>query len=146
MRYVPVTISTIHIYDQNPFWIPLEIRGQIALGLNMHWIPAPLRLKFIQVIIEMRNKCINENLFHLWYRTIKYQPQLSFALQAVRKYYVSHCSNIKIIPQDQWDTLNLTQSLYRPRFLQRSGFNPQQHILQRNRGIRKPTIRPQLTR
>jgi hypothetical protein len=130
-RYAPVTIQTIHIYDQLPQVIPLEIRGSIMLGVNLHWIPGVLRAKFIQVIIEMRNKCITESLFHLWYRTIKYQPPLHFALGAIRKYYMSHCSMVKEIPQDQWDTLTLSWSLYKGRFLQRSVYNPQQHILRR---------------
>jgi hypothetical protein len=128
-RYAPATIEKIHIYDQYPLVIFLEIKGQVALGVNTHWIPGPLRAKFIQVILEMRNKCITESLFHLWYRTIKYTPQLSFALGAIRKYYLSHCSNIKIIPQEQWDTLTLSHSLYKGRYLQRSNYNPQRHII-----------------
>ena len=128
-RYTPVTLGTIHIYDQYPLMIPLEVRGQVMLGVNLHWIPGPLRAKFVQVIIEMRNKCINESLFHLWYRTIKYQPPLHFALGAIRKYYMCHCTNVKIVDQDNWDTLTLAHSLYKARYLQRSTANPNNHIL-----------------
>lgn len=130
-RYTPVHIETIHIYDQYPQVIPLEIRGTIMLGVNLHWIPGPLRYKFVQVIIEMRKKCINENLFHLWYRTIKTNPPLNFALQAVRKYYISRCTNIKVI--DSIEMIPYTQVLYKARYLQRSAYQPQTHIVQKGK-------------
>lgn len=133
-RYTPVTIGEIHIYDQYPLMLPLEIRGQICLGINLHWIPGALRRQFIQVVVEMKRKCINESLFHMWYRTIKYQPPLHFALVAIRKYYMSHCTNIRTIDQNHWDMLPVVSaSLYKARYLQRSQHNPQRHILRDNR-------------
>lgn len=134
-RYNPVHIQTIHIYDQYPLVIPLEIRGSVMLGLNLHWIPGALRNKMVQVIIEMRNKSINENLFRLWYRNIKYNPPLHFALQAIRKYYVTHCTNIKIVPEP-WELITITSMLYKARYLQRSVYQPQRHIVQKGRRIR----------
>lgn len=106
------------------------------IGLNMHWIPGPLRVKMINVIIEMNHKSINERLFRLWYRNIKYNPALHFALVAVRRYYLSHCSNVKIIEQDKWESLPfISQSLYKARFMQRSVYNPVQHIKRAGRAI-----------
>jgi hypothetical protein len=133
-RYVPVTLGTIHIYDQFPLVIPLEIKGQIMLACNLHWIPGVLRRKFVQVIVDMKRKCINQSMFHLWYRTIKYQPPLQFALQAVRKYYMSRCTNVKLIDQNHWDMLTVVSgSLYKARYLQRSKHDVTRHILRDNR-------------
>lgn len=144
-RYTPIDLNKIHIYDQYPLAIPLEIRGNISLCLNLHWIPGALRNKMIQVICEMRNKSINENMFRLWYRNIKYNPPLHFALGAIRKYYNSHCTNIKEVP-DEWETLTITSALYRARYLQRSNYTPQRHIVQK--GVRQyPNgVNPQYTR
>jgi len=128
-RYTPIDLNKIHIYDQYPQVIFMDIRGQTALGINLHWIPGALRYKFVQVIIEMRKKSINESLFRLWYRTVKYTPPLSFALQSVRKYYVSHCTNIKEVVN--WEMIPYTQVLYKARYLQRSTFNPAAHIVQK---------------
>ena len=131
-RYTPINLQAIHIYDQYPLAIMMDIRGPVTLGLNLHWIPGPLRNKMVQVLAEMRKKCINESLFRLWYRNIKYNPPLHFALQAVRKYYISHCTNIKETTE-AWEMLTLTHSLYKARYLQRSVYNPQQHIVQKGR-------------
>jgi hypothetical protein len=136
MRYMPVGYAILPMYDQFPLWIPLEIRGNIALGVNMHWIPGPLRQKTIQLIIEMRNKCINERMFRLYYNLIKFNPNLQFMKIAIRKYYMSHCSNIKIISPDQWDSLVFTaHTLYKARYMQKSGYNPSQHIFKRGRAL-----------
>jgi hypothetical protein len=142
-RYTCVTHP--HIFDQFPLMIPLEIRGPICLGINLHWIPGALRAKFVQVIVEMQRKCINQSMFRMWYRTIKFQPPLHFALGAIRKYYVAHCTNVRMVPQDQWDTLTLAHSLYKARYMQKSGYNPQQHIQQRGAIQRpnQPQVQPQ---
>lgn len=143
MRYTCVTSP--HVFDQLPLIIPLEIRGPHMIAINLHWIPGALRSRFVQLIVEMQRKSINQNMFRLWYRMIKYQPQLSFTLSAIRKYYISHCTNVRMIPQDQWDTLTMvSQSLYRARFMQRSGYNPQQHIQQRGQRIYPNNFRPQI--
>ena len=126
-RYTCVTSP--NIFDMYPLMIPLEIKGSVMLGLNLHFIPGALRARFVQLIVEMRNKCINESLFRLWYRTIKYQPPLHFALAGVRKYYISHCTNVRMIPNDQWETLTLAHSLYKAKYMKKSLYNPQQHII-----------------
>jgi hypothetical protein len=131
-----------HIYDMYPLFLPLEIKGRTMICVNLHWIPGALRNKFVQVIIEMRNKCINESLFHLWYRTIKFQPPLHFALGAIRKYYMSNMTNVKIVP-DTWEMLTITSTLYKARYMQKSSFNPQQRIVQKGRR-QYPNQRPQM--
>lgn len=128
-RYTPIDLNKIHIYDQYPQVIFMDIRGVTALGINLHWIPGALRPKFVAVINEMKKKAINESLFRLWYRTVKYNPPLQFAMRAIRRYYISHCTNIKVV--GVWETIRYTQALYRARFLKRSAYNPAAHIVQR---------------
>lgn len=135
-RYMPQGYMKLHIFDQFPLVIPLEIRGQIMLGVNLHWIPGPLRQRTIQLIIEIRNKAINQNVFRIWYRMIKYNPPLQFMKIAVRKYYISHCSNIRIIPPQQWDMLPYTHAqLYKARYMQKSAVTPTRHIMKRGRAL-----------
>jgi hypothetical protein len=103
--------------------------GVTALGVNMHWIPAPLRIPFMQVILEMQSKAYSPQMFRLWYNTIKFNPNLHFCLGAIRKYYLSHCYNIQIIPPEEWP--NMTQvwgQKYRARYMRRSISNPLIHI------------------
>lgn len=138
-RYNCVTNPTI--YDQNPLFIILELKGNgTCIACNLHWIGSSLRSRFIQVLIEMRKKCINESMFRLLYRTIKYNPQLSFALCSIRKYYLRNMTNVKEVPSEQWGYLtNLTASLYRARYLQKNVMNTS-HIIQRKRV--NPSVAP----
>lgn len=133
-RYTPIDLNKVHIYDQYPQVIFLDIRGNTALGINLHWIPGALRYKFVQVIIEMRKKSINQSLFRLWYNVIKYNPSLNFSLQAIRRYYIGHCTNIKVI--EAWEMIPYTQILYKARYLQRSTYNPAAHIVQKGARVR----------
>lgn len=88
------------------------------MGINMHWIPGPLRMKFLEVILSMQEKSINKNIFRLWYNTVKYQPALQFSLVAVRKYYLSRCSGVQIIPNEEWSNLPLAWEIrYRARYM-----------------------------
>ena len=117
-RYNPKGLGKLPIFDQYPLMIPLDIRGSIMMGINMHWIPGPLRLKFLEVILAMQEKSINKNIFRLWYNTVKYQPALQFSLVAVRKYYLSRCSGVHIIPNEEWANLPLAWEVrYRARYM-----------------------------
>ena len=141
-RYYPKTIGTIHIYDMYPLMIPLEIKGITMIGINLHWIPGPLRNKMVQVLVELRKKSINENMFRLWYRMIKQNPALSFALVAVRKYYLAHCSSIKVV--DSWEQLTyISNSLYRARYMKRSAFTPTRHIVIKSKYHPQQQVAPQ---
>lgn len=135
-RYTPIDLTKIHIYDQYPQVIFMDIRGSSALGINLHWIPGALRPKFVEVINEMKKRSINENLFRLWYRSVKYNPALNFSLDAIRRYRISNCTNIKVV--SVWETIRYTEVLYKARFLQRSqALTPRkQHVVQKGKRMR----------
>ncbi len=123
-RYTPKGIGKLPIWDQFPLMIPLDIRGPFCLGLNIHWIPVPLRLKFISLVNAMLEKSINKNMFRLWYQTIKSQPPLTFSLMAIRKYYISRCSGVQLIPNTEWENLSLSWNLrYKARFMRQVNQN-----------------------
>lgn len=121
-RYYPKNFGRLPIFDQLPLMLPLLIMGQTMIGLNMHWIPGQLRVKFLQATLTLYQQ-MPENAkhsFHLWYRNIKYNPALSFATCAVRKYYLSHCSAVQIIPAENWGDLPMYwNTQYRPRYLKK---------------------------
>jgi hypothetical protein len=140
-----------HVFDQLPLFVVLEIRGQTMLACNIHWIAGALRPKFMQVLCEMRKKCINESMFRLFYRMVKYNPQLNFALCSVRKYYMRNMTNVREVPSEQWQMItNLTASLYRARYMVKSGFHADLHVVQRgarqypNQPPRPPQKKPQV--
>lgn len=123
-RYNPKGLGKLPVYDQYPLMLPLDIRGPFCLGINLHWIPTPLRLQFIQVVLAMQEKSINKNMFRLWYNTIKYQPALRFSLMAIRKYYINRCSGAQLIPNEEWENLPLAWEVrYRARFMKQVGLN-----------------------
>jgi hypothetical protein len=135
-RYTPIDLQKIHIYDQYPQVIFLDIGGLSALGINLHWIPGALRPKFVEVINEMKKRSINESLFRLWYKTIKNNPSLSFSLAGIRRYRISNCTNVKVV--GVWETIRYTEVLYKARFLERSqAMKPRKrHIVQKGKRMR----------
>lgn len=123
-RYNPKGLGKLPVYDQYPLMLPLDIRGPFCLGINLHWIPTPLRIQFIQVVLAMQEKSINKNMFRLWYNTVKYQPALQFSLMAIRKYYINRCSGAQLIPNEEWENLPLAWEVrYRARFMKQVGIN-----------------------
>ena len=123
-RYNPKGLGKLPVYDQYPLMLPLDIRGPFCLGINLHWIPTPLRLQFIQVVLAMQEKSINKNMFRLWYNTIKFQPALQFSMMAIRKYYINRCSATQLIPNEEWENLPLAWEVrYRARFMKMVGVN-----------------------
>lgn len=55
-RYMPKGYGKLPIFDQLPLVLPLLVRGPVMMGINLHWIPGPLRYKFIQWTIALYNK------------------------------------------------------------------------------------------
>jgi hypothetical protein len=120
-RYMPKGIGKLHIYDQLPLMLPLLIRGPIAMGINLHWIPGPLRVKFVQFTVNLYQRTNPPEAFHMWYRMIKDNPSIGFATQGVRKYYLARCANVTIIPPEEWENLPLIwNTKYRPRYLRKT--------------------------
>jgi hypothetical protein len=117
-RYNPKGLGKLPVFDMYPLMLPLDIRGPLMLGINLHWIPVPLRFQFIQVVLAMQEKSINKNAFRLFYNTVKSQPALSFALMAVRKYYIGRCAGVQLIPNEDWNNLPMVwETRYRARFM-----------------------------
>lgn len=153
-RYFPRGYGKLNIFDQYPLVLPLSITGPIIMGINLHWIPVPLRLKFIQWTIALYQKGApptpvvqpattieGEELpgttpppppptrlnstFRLWYRIVKNTPAIAFATVAVRKYYIGRCSSVQIVEPEFWDDLpTLWAAKYRARYLRKSISNP----------------------
>ena len=125
-EYSPISEpSKLPLFDRFPLVIFLEIHGQTATGINLHWIPVPLRVKFVALIMEMQAKSFNKNMFRLWYNMIKYNPALSFTLIAIRKYYISHCYNVQVIPSSEWGELPTAWAVrYKARYMRRAISNP----------------------
>lgn len=119
-RYTPKMYGKLPVYDQLPLFIPLLIMGPTCLAINIHWIPPPLRLRFVQFIDSLYKRYPdNQKMrFRIWYQTIKNNPSLHFALPAVRRYYIARFSNLVEIENKYWEQLPvLSMSKYRARFL-----------------------------
>jgi hypothetical protein len=120
LRYMPKGYGHLHIFDSLPLVLPLYVMGPTMLALNLHWVPSPLRVKFVLFISNIYSRGDDnwKARFHIWYQTIKNSPNLAFTLMAVRRYYIARCSNIIEIPGDQWGDLPLlSNTKYRARYL-----------------------------
>ena len=80
-RYKAKGEGKLHVYDQAPLVIFLDIRRNDALGINIHWIPRNKRQQFIDLVLELSEKVIQKKIVRylprLYYLQVKNNPILS---------------------------------------------------------------------
>jgi hypothetical protein len=107
-RYKAIGEGTLPFYDKTPLALVLDIRLNNVLCLNMHWIKPRDRAEFFNDIREIMNKTISigkrKERQRLTYQLLK-KPKYRIGLDAIRMYYFSGISQLKIIPEPQWTIL-----------------------------------------
>lgn len=105
-RYKAIGEGKIPFYDKTPLAIVIDIRKDSILAINTHWIPARKRLEFFNEfrdLISKTDKKTHERK-RLTYQLLR-KPQYRISLEAIRMYYISGITQLKIIPEPQWTIL-----------------------------------------
>jgi len=105
--YKPIGLGKLSVYDRKPLIFILDISGGILLGLNIHWIPRNQRQAFIDNVEEIMGKTVikangKRERIKLIYTLLK-ERRFKNGMQAVRKYYLNHCSAIQEVAKTKWN-------------------------------------------
>lgn len=105
-RYMPKGYGKLEVYDRTPLIMVLDVRKDNVLALNFHWLPRKDKLELFDSIREIMTKTHmvskRRERMRLTYQLLK-KPKYRVGLQAIRMYYVNGISQLKDIPEKQWD-------------------------------------------
>lgn len=81
---------------------PLSSRGIYTLGINFHWVPVPMRKKFLDFLIKNSQRLRNPRAFSRFtYNSLKRIPALKdVAEKGVRLYINQNAFNVQEIPRE----------------------------------------------
>lgn len=117
-RYKAIGEGKLHVYDKTPLMFILDIRPTSILGLNLHWIPAKQRSDFFEEIREIMSKThmVNKKRerMRLTYQLLL-TPKYRLGLQAIRMYYITGMTQVKDVPEPQWNIIFKVQKAWRMR-------------------------------
>jgi hypothetical protein len=105
--YDAKTKDTLPYWDMFPLVFPFSKTKDSFIGLNLHYIDYPLRVKLLDRLMEFKN---NANMDHttklrLSWSTISSASKLKIAQPCVHKYLISHLqSPLKKIDASDWVT------------------------------------------
>lgn len=113
-RYRPKLRETLPFWDRQPLMFPLRITNTHTLGINIHWVPAHIRNRFLNWLIDNSKKIKNQKRFaRQTYNVIKSTSGLrAVATNGIRLYINNNASNVKEITREElmsagfWKILN----------------------------------------
>lgn len=102
-KYTPKWGEILPFWDKQPLMFPLYVGSTHTLGVNIHWIPAKFRKRFVEWLLEISQKVRSRKRFaHLTYAMMQADPRLKQAQKrAIRMYINNRASKLKIIPKDE---------------------------------------------
>jgi len=112
----------ISVYDQAPIVIFLYFGANLALGVNIHWIPRQFRDTFLDIVLqqsEIPTKRGFKYKIDLSYPGLKGSLLGGYAYSAIRRYFYKNISNLQVIPPEMYDKILGTKRL-RSRFAYRA--------------------------
>ncbi len=101
----PVTpLKQLKIFDENPLIVLFNKRGNDMYGINLHFIPKPLKETFLKLVIQMNKQNIKKDKR----LTIEYKQMKQFLKRngldiiSVKRYKINRITNFKYIPYRDW--------------------------------------------
>lgn len=121
-RYNNPVTKNLRVWDKAPLVIPLFFNNKVMLGVNIHWIPARHRMKFINLVMQLSDKVVKAGrtkmLVRLYYNAFK-SGVFRFAIVAIRKYYINRITNLQELPPEFWSAINPSDGKYKSRIYTR---------------------------
>jgi hypothetical protein len=106
--YDPKWKEELPYYDRFPLMIPIKFYKDGWLGLNLHYLPIPLRARLLDALYSTyQNKHLNERKkLELTYEYLKASAKHKYFKPCVKRYLNSHVrSKFFQVPPDQWDMM-----------------------------------------
>jgi hypothetical protein len=104
--YDPKTKETIDYYDKFPLVIILEKYPDGFLGLNLHYLPIPYRIKFLKALLPLASLDDNDDIkrVRITYELLSEARRFSAFKPCLKRYLYSHLrSKILIVKPNEWD-------------------------------------------
>ena len=105
--YDPKHKKTLPYYDTFPLVLPLETYNDGFLGLNLHYLPIPLRIKLLDGLVDYSN---NTAFDETTYLTVNYRKLKNIKLirPTIHKYLAGYTkSQFRRIDADEWTIATL---------------------------------------
>ena len=104
--YDPKLKKVLPYYDRFPLCIPIDVGSDNFLGLNLHYLPPTVRLRFFDKLAEITNnkKFNSTTKMAVTYKMLKGAEKLSAFRPTIKRYLRTHVrSKFILIPADEWD-------------------------------------------
>ena len=104
--YDPKHKATLPYYDRFPLTIVVGPAEGGFYGLNMHYLPLPLRAKFLDALMGMTtNKKYDDNTkFALTYEMLQSTAKLKYFAPCYKRYLNTHLrSKPALVPAPEWE-------------------------------------------
>lgn len=117
-RYNNPSTKNLPVWDRAPLVIFFGITKTSAIGINIHWIPAPFRKQFIGMLLEAAERITKgkkTKIIPRFYYDMLKNSKFAFARKAVRRYHVSRITSIQELPPELWQKINPSSGKFKPR-------------------------------
>jgi hypothetical protein len=104
--YDPKTKDTLPYYDKFPLIIMVGPAEKGFYGINLHYLPMPIRAKFMDQLLKItNNKKFDETTkFKASYNFLKATAKLNMFKPCLKRYLIGHVeSQVKFISSDLWE-------------------------------------------
>lgn len=105
--YDPKTKETLPFYDIFPLVFPIELYNDGFLGINLHYLPPPLRAKLMDALYTTasNNKYNDTTKLQISYDTLRSAARFSYFKPCIKRYLFSHVGgNFLNVQPENWDT------------------------------------------
>ena len=104
--YDPKHKKTLPYYDSFPLIIAVGPADGGFIGLNLHYLPIPLRAKFLDALMDTTNnkKYDNSTKFALSYNMLKSASKMKYFKPCYKHYLTKHVrGKLAFVPAPEWE-------------------------------------------
>ena len=106
--YDPKHKKTLPYYDTFPLVLPLETYSDGFLGLNLHYLPIPLRIKLLDRLVDYTNSGDFTKISTKMMVNYKKLKNIKLIQPTIHKYLIEHTkSQFRRIDADEWTIATL---------------------------------------
>lgn len=100
--YDPKYKAILPYWDKYPLVIPIEMYNDGFLGLNLHYLPPPLRAKLLDKLLEYKEKSSTKEMYmNVSYQMLSAAVKSNLIQPCIKRYLTSHVKSkfIRVAPE-----------------------------------------------
>lgn len=105
--YDPKTKDKLPYWDKFPLVIPFNFTNESFIGINLHYLPIPIRAKLLDGLMNIKHKSATDKAYiQLSYSALQALARQKILNHCIKRYLLSHVkSDIIMIDFDQWENV-----------------------------------------